>query len=163
MEKKYYLKIKDIDGKVKVKGYDKTFELAHFSEGAIRNTFHINNNGESYCGVPVIEPSDIVISNLSGSVSSKLLKKILDATPLEEVTVYEVAKINGEEKTVYEITFTKPHLLYYRRGLGESGRDVAIQIGSFATRQTSHNDISDDGKSVTPFKTNYDLQTHVTS
>ena len=162
MEKKYYLKVKGLDGKVQVKGFEKTFELAHFSEGSVRNTFHTNNNGQAYVGVPVIDSADMVLSNLNGGVSSSLLKKMLDATPLDEVTVYEATKINGEEKDTYHITYTKAHLQSYRHGLGASGKDVAIKIGSFATLETVHQDIADDGK-TTQFVTKYDLQKHVTS
>lgn len=161
MENKFYLKIKGIDGSVKVKGFEKTFELGHFSEGGINVSFSPSgnaNNGQAYRGTPHIGAAEVVIKNIPGSVSSALLKRTLDATHLEEVTVYEVAKINGVETDIYHVTYTKAHIQYYRNLNG----DTALQIGAFATMETSHTDIDDTGKRK-PFVVKYDLQASVTS
>jgi hypothetical protein len=158
-ETKYYIKIKGVDGPVKVKAFDKCFELSHFSEGGVSNTFSASNSGQAFRGAPTVSPSSVVIHNVAGSVSSKLHKMMLDVALVDEVTVYESTKIKGAETSVYDITFTKAHFLGYQRG---EGNDIALTIGAFATTQTNHYSIDVDGK-TTKAVVKYDLQKNETS
>jgi hypothetical protein len=158
-ESKYYIKIKGVDGPVKVKGFDKCFELSHFSEGGISNAFTATNNGQAFRGTPSVSPSSVVIHNVAGSVSSKLHKMMLDVTPVDEITVFESTKIKGDETSVYDVTFTKAHFLGYQRG---QGNDIALTIGAFATMQTNHYVIDADGK-TTKSVVKYDLEKNKTS
>lgn len=160
MSNKYYMKIEGITGPVKVANFDGCFELEYFNEGNISNPFTANNNGQSYAGVPDVAPSHMVVLNTPGSVSSVLMKKMLDATPLQTVTVYEIAKLNGQETSVYDVTFTEPHILSYERQAGS--RNVQMVIGNHASIETNHTDIDETGKSK-QYKVKYDLQKHVTS
>jgi hypothetical protein len=156
---KYYIKIKGVDGPVKVKAFDKCFELSHFSEGGISNSFSSANNGQAFRGVPSVSPSSVVIHNVAGGVSSKLQKMMLDVSPVDEITVYESTKIKGAETSVYDITFTKAHFLGYQRG---EGNDIALTIGGFATTQTNHYVIDPEGK-TTKSVVKYDLEKNETS
>lgn len=154
------MKIEGITGPVKVADFTECFELDHFNEGNISNFFTANNNGQSYAGVPDVTPSQMIVLNTPGSVSSVLMKHMLDAQPLKSVTVYEVAKLNGTETSIYDVTYSEPHILSYERQAGT--KNIHMVIGNSSSIETNHTDIDEMGKSK-QFKVKYDLQKHVTS
>ncbi len=158
MEKTFYLAIKDVEGDVKVKGFEKHFELSSFNEGGINISLRPDNNGQSYRGTPSIDGPELVIKNVPGKVSSSLLKKALDATNLEEVTIHEVAMTNSEVTKIYSVKYTKAHIQFYRYLNG----NMALRIGAFAAIETTHMDIDDAGKTK-PFVVKYDLQAKKTA
>lgn len=161
-EFKYYAKIDGVEGQVKVKGFEKTFQLSHYQDCVIRNQFQTANNGQAYHGTPYLETISMVIQNPSGKVASQLQKKMLDATPLKEITVHEVAKIKGEEISLYDIKYTNPHLLFFRRDGAEGDNAIVVEFGAFSQVEFSHYEVDDTGKK-TPYKVKYDLQKNVSS
>ncbi len=161
-EFKYYAKIDGIEGPVVVKGFSKTFQLSHYQDPVVRNQFHTANNGQAYHGTPYLETISLVIQNPSGKVASQLQKKMLDATPLKEIIVHEIAKIKGEEISLYDVKYTNPHLLFFRRDGGEGENAIVIECGAFSDVEFTHYEISKTGEKK-PFKVKYDLQKNVTS
>jgi type VI protein secretion system component Hcp len=161
-EFKYYAKIEGVEGSVKVKGFDKTFQLTSYQDCVIRNQFHAANNGQTYHGTPLLETISLVIQNPSGKVASQLQKKMLDAEPLKEITVQEVTKIKGEETSIYDVKFTNPHLLFFRRDGSEGENCIILEFGAFSQVEFSHYDVDETGKK-TPYKVKYDLQKNLSS
>ncbi len=161
MSDKYYMKIDGVKGPVTVKGFEGAFELAGYRDIAISNPFASTNNGQAYGGTPDVSSVSMTLSNVSGTVNCILIKDILGALPLKTVTIYEVAKLNNAETSVYDITLDNVHLLHYERHGGN--RNVSLTLGNPSAITINNVDIDESGKAGSPQKVKYDLQKHETS
>ena len=158
-ELKYYALIEGIEGPVKVKGFEKCFELSQFQEGGIRNSHQGSASlGSAFKSHPVIDSVGMVLKNPNGKMTVTLQKKTLDAEPLKSVTVSEITKIKGEEGASYQVKFTNPHLLFFRRGVN----DVVLELGSYTEIEYTHNTIDETGKKE-PFKVTFKIAEDKTS
>jgi type VI protein secretion system component Hcp len=154
MSEKVYVKIDGITGPVQVEGFTGCFEAHAVDGGTVTNNFSATNNGMSYAGVPVVNDLVVSLKNCSGEVSSALHNMVLKATPLKEIAVSQISRLQGKDTETHGTKHENAHIKGFHHD--PDTRDASLHLGNFSSVETAHYTIKEDG-SLTPLRVNYDL------
>ena len=160
MADQVYIKIEGVKGPLQVDGFSDHFE-AHGAEGGqIVNHFTASNNGQAFSGVPELSNLRLSIKNCTADVSSTLHQKTLKAEPLTSVKVSQITRVKGKDTETYGMLYDKPHIIRY--DYEASSGDLFLEVGNFASVETTHYNISPEGD-VKPMRVKHDLTKNTTT